>query len=251
VSRWSADPLRIALAPGEIALARGARRHTLPAEREAMSLLPVLDAALADATWRAARVEVVLSQHFVRHVLTPPPGKPLSPTEEQALVGASLRAIYGELAEHWQVRVHSQPPHAGLVGAAVDGAFTRELDALLARHGFRHVALLPLASVAARRAPARLEGWWVLAEPGWLSLFGGTRGCWQHVAAWPIDDRWQDTLPEWLAREHGSTPTPIPAAAWLQAPGMGAITAPTDAGLRWHVLPQDARLSGAAALLAV
>lgn len=250
MSRWSGEPLRIALAPGEIALARGARQQTVPAGREAISLLPVLDAALADAAWQAARVEVVLSQHFVRHVLTPSPGKPLSPAEEQALVAASLRDIYGELATHWTVRVHSQPPHAGLVGAAIDSAFAQELDALLTRHGFRHIALVPLVSLAVRRTPARLAGWWVLAEPGWLSLFGSADGCWQHVAGLPIDDGWQEALPEWLARERGSAAAPIPATAWLHAPGMGALVAPSDAHVRWHVLPHDSRLTGAAALLA-
>ncbi|MEW6120842.1 MAG: hypothetical protein AB1593_12220 [Pseudomonadota bacterium] len=250
MSRWSAEPLRIALAPGEVALARGARRHTVPAGRDATSLVPVLDAALADDAWQTTRVEVVLSQHFVRHVLTPPPGKPLSPVEEQALVAASLRDIYGDLAAHWAVRVYSQPPHAGLAGAAIDAELAQALDALLARRGFRRIAIRPFASVAARRAPVRLEGWWVLVEPGWLSLFGGAQGCWQHVAGLPIDGRWQDTLPEWLERERGSAAASIPNAVWLHASGMGAVVAPNDARMRWHVLPHDARLSGASALLA-
>ncbi len=251
MSRWSADVLRIALTPGEIALARGARRHALPAGRDAASLLPALDAALADAAWRAPRVEVVLSQHFVRHVLTPPPGKALLAAEERALVAASLRDIYGDLVQGWDVRVHSQPPQAGLLGAAIDDAFARALDALHARHGCRAVAIRPLASVAARHAPRRVEGWWVLVEPGWLTLFGGAGGCWQHVAGLPIDDAWHAALPDLVARERGSAATAIPPVAWLQTLGMGAVAAPRDADLRWQVLPHDAQSGGARALLAI
>jgi hypothetical protein len=127
VSRSPAEPLRIALAPGEVALLRGrgtpASRVLATSELSAASLLPLLDEALADPAWRSRRVEVVLSQHFVRHVLTPPPAKALSRAEEHALVAASLREIYGDEAAHWRVQVHSQPPQYGLVGAAIDASF--------------------------------------------------------------------------------------------------------------------------------
>ena len=90
MSRWSSDPLRIALAPGEAALLRKvgtpASRVLASDERSAASLLPLLDEALADPAWHSRAVEVVLSQHFVRQVLTPPPGRPLSRAEERALV---------------------------------------------------------------------------------------------------------------------------------------------------------------------
>ncbi len=251
MSRSSADRLRVALVPGEIALARGARRQALAAGRDAASLLPVLDAALADAAWRARHVEVVLSQHFVRHVLTPPPGRVLPFAEEQALVNACLREIYGELVEDWEIRVHSQPPQAGLVGAATDSAFARALDALLARHGFRSIAIHPLASLAARRLPKAMDGWWALVEPGWLSLFGSTGGHWQHVAGLPIDDSWQVALPDLVARESGSTASPIPPAAWLHPLGLGAVAAPHDTALQWRILPHDAQTGGALALLDV
>lgn len=253
MSRWSADPLRIALAPGEIALSRGTRRHAQTTdERDAATLLSALDAILAeDGIWRAARAEVVLSQRLVRHVVTPPPGKALSPDEERALVAASLREVYGELAQDWAIRVHSQPPHAGLVGAATDGAFAQALDALLTRHGFRQTSVRPLASLAARRMPRRVDGWWVLAEPGWLSLFGSADGCWRHVAALPAGNAWHDELPELLARENSLLAAPLPAAAWLHPLGLGQIAAPQDTRLRWQIVPHDARLQCAQALLAV
>jgi len=255
VSRWSAEPLRIALAPGEVALlrARGtpASRVLATSELSAASLLPLLDEALADPAWRSRRVEVVLSQHFVRHVLTPPPGKALRLNEEAALVAASLREIYGDEAAHWRVQVHSQPPQYGLVGAAVDASFAQQLDALLARHGFRDVSIRPLASVAAHRLPKRFQGWWVLVEPGWLSLFGGVDGVWQHLAGQPIDADWAAALPELIEREAAWATLPELPTVWIQALGVGAVSTPVSDNGRWQVLPHDSQVHGALALAGI
>ncbi len=252
MSRWSADSVRIALAPGEVALARSrdqAASHVLTTpEHGAANLLPLLDEALADATWRGRSVEVVVSQHFVRQVLTPPPGKILARAEEHALVNASLREIYGDEVANWTLQIHSQPPQFGLVGAAMDTAFTQQLDALLTRHGFRDIAIRPLASVAARRLPKNFQGWWVLAEPGWLTLFGGSDGVWQHVSGQPVEADWAAALPELIERESSLATLPTPAAVWIQPVGVGTVARPTADSAAWHVLPHDNTPRGALAL---
>ncbi|MBW8328623.1 MAG: hypothetical protein K0M48_05540 [Thiobacillus sp.] len=249
MSLWSADSLRIALAPGEAALLNSRGTRVLAThERSAASLLPLLDEALADPAWHSRRIEVVLSQHFVRHVLTPPPGKALRRKEETALVTASLREIYGDEAGNWKVQVLSQPPQYGLVGAAVDAAFAQQLDALLARHGFRDVTIRPLASVAAHRLPKTFQGWWVLAEPGWLSLFGMTDGVWQHLAGLPADAGWVAALPELIEREAAWTTLPEQLDVWIQAFGVGAVSTPGGGDRRWQVLPHDSQTYGALAL---
>lgn len=255
MSPWSANSLRMALAPGEVALLRPrgvpVSRVLATPDRSAASLLPLLDEALADPAWQCRAVEVVVSQRFVRHVLTPPPGKALSRTEEHALVAASLREIYGDEAARWQVQVHSQPPQYGLVGAAMDASFLQQLDALLARHGFHDVTIHPLASLAARRLPNKYAGWWALAEPGWLSLFGGTNKAWQHIAAQPIGADWASVLPELVEREAGLlSPTP-PPAVWIQAVGAGRISKPISSSTQWQMLPYDDKASGALALLGI
>ena len=248
MSRLLAKPLRIALAPGEVALLRGDKQLVLSTpERSAAALLPLLDAALADVTWHAPRVEVVLSQHFVRHVLTPPPRKALSQVEERALVAAALHSIYGDAASGWQIEVYSQPPQYGLLGAAVDAALAQPLDALLARHGFRDIHIRPLACVAASRLPAKLDGWWALVETGWLSLFNASRGIWQHVAAQPVDASWATQLPELIARETVGDALPN---VWIQGFGVGTVATPDNEHARWQVLPHDNRARGALSLVA-
>ena len=255
MSRWSTDPLRIALAPGEVALVRTrgtpASRVLATSERSAASLLPLLDEALANPAWHSRRAEVGLSQHFVRHVLTAAPGKALARAEERALVVASLREIYGDEADRWRVQVHSQPPQYGLVGAALDAAFAQQLDALLARHGFRDVAIRPLASVAAHRLPKTFQGWWALAEPGWLGLFGSSNGVWQHLAGQPVDAGWATALPELIERETASTTLPELPTVWIQALGVGAVSPPASAGGRWQVMPHEGQARGALALAGI
>jgi len=249
VSRWPAETLRIALAPGEAALLNPRSTRVLAThERSAESLLPLLDDALTDAAWHSRRVEVVLSQHFVRHVLTPTPGKALSCAEERALVTSSLREIYGDEAAHWRVQVHSQPPQYGLLGAAVDASFAQQLDALLARHGFRNVTMRPLASFAAHRLPKNFQGWWALAEPGWLSLFGTADGVWQHLAGQPVDADWAAALPELIEREAALATLPEMPTVWVQALGVGTVSMPASDNRRWQVLPHDSEVRGALAL---
>ena len=255
MSRWSADSLRIALAPGEAALLRPrgtpASRVLATDERSAASLLPLLDEALADPAWHGRGAEVVLSQHFVRHVLTPPPGKALSPAEERALVGASLREIYGDMVDQWTIQAISQPPQFGLVGAAVEAAFMQQLDALLARHGFRNITIRPLGSFAARCLPRKFTGWWALAEPGWLSLFGGTGGAWHHLASQPVGDDWANALPDLIEREAGLMDDALPPAVWVQAVGTGPASKPDSGKVRWEALPHDTEARGALALAGI
>jgi len=159
--------------------------------------------------------------------------------------------IYGEEALQWNVQVLSQPPQYGLVGAAIDASFTRQLDALLARHGFRDVTIRPLASFAARRLPRKFSGWWALAEPGWLTLFGSVNGVWQHLAGQPIDDDWAETLSELIGREAELTTRPIPSATWVQSVGTGKLTQPADGSERWHILQHDTETRGTLALAAI
>jgi hypothetical protein len=255
VSRWSADPLQLALVPGEVALLGGGESRLLAtSSRSAASLLPLLDEALTDAVWPRRRVEVVLSQQFVRQVLTPAPGKALAREEEAALVAASLREIYGDEAAGWRVAVHSQPPHAGLVGAAVDGDFLQQLETLLARHACRNVIITSVASRAVKRLPTRFDGWWIGVEPGWATLMGASAGVWQHLAGQPLGEDWRSVLPDWLASEAECAAVPIAKQAWLQPFGLGAVgTLAVDAesadGWHWHTLPHDALARGATALV--
>jgi hypothetical protein len=257
VSLWSRDQLRVALAPGGLALVRHRGNpgkplasKTLEADtRDWKSLLPLLERELADAAWRTPTIEVVVSNQFARLVLTAPPGKALKQAEESALVGASLREIYGEEAQTWRIRVQSQPPQFGLVGAAVDEALASQLGAVFKRSGCKHWSLRPLASIATGRTVR--SDWWLLAEPGWLCIFLQRGGYVRHLSCRPVNDDWRSNLPYLLNRETGSAGLP-PASgtqsALIQAVGIGHVTPPAAPGWNWRVATHNSNERGVLAL---
>ena len=249
MSLWSRDNLRIALAPNGLALLRYNGQPGKPSAskviacdtRDWQSLMPLLEHELADPAWRAPHVEVVLSNHYVRYVLTSPPGKALSQIEEAALVAASFREIYGNEAIDWRIRTHSQPPQFGLVGAAIDEALGLQLGGLFARHLFTDWALNPLATLAAHRNSRRLADWWVLIEPGWACLFNAEGRYWRYLSSQPIDEQWRNQLPEMLEREArmaGTQRGDKPLTAMIQPVGVGHGALPVTPGWNWQMAPQ-------------
>lgn len=260
MSLWSRDRLRIALAPNGLALVRHngqpgkplASKSVASDGRDWQSLMPLLERELADPAWRAPRVEVVLSNHYVRYVLTPPPGKALSQTEEAALVAASFREIYGNETADWRIRTHSQPPQFGLVGAAIDEALALQLGGMFTRHQYANWALQPLSTLAAQRNPQRLADWWVLVEPGWACLFNAVGGYWRYLSSQPLDDEWRTQLPGMLQREArmaGAQPAGNPLTALIETVGVGNGILPVTPGWNWQTTPPRGE-SGVLALAA-
>jgi hypothetical protein len=96
--------------------------------------------------------------------------------------------------------------------------------------------------------PKKVQGWWALVEPGWLSLFGGANGVWQHLAGQPVDADWAAALPQLIQREAASATLPEMPAVWIQALGVGAASTPVSDNRRWQVLPHDSQVHGALAL---
>lgn len=246
MSLWSRDQLRIALAPHALALSR---HHGRPEQavasktitcdtRDWQSLMLLLERELTDAAWHAPRVEVVLSNHYVRYVITPQPGKALSQTEEAALVSASFREIYGAEASGWRIRVHSQPPEQGLVGAAIDESLATRLGEIFKRVSLTHWTLHPLATLAVQRN-TRTADWWVLAEPGWVCMFHAVGGYWRYLSAQAVDANWPSALPEMLEREARMAGTVRPTGhtqtALIQAVGLDPVIPPATSGWHWQM----------------
>ncbi|MHB8915908.1 MAG: hypothetical protein ACYC4K_08865 [Thiobacillus sp.] len=259
MSRWSRDRLRIALAPHALALVRhqGSAEQPVASKsiacdtRDWQSLMLLLEAELTDAVWHAPRVEVVLSNHFVRYVITPPSGKALKQSEETALVSASLREIYGAEANEWRIRVHSQPPEYGLVGAAIDERLATRLDEILARVGLTHWHLQPLTTLASQQSNGSVD-WWVLSEPGWVCVFHAVAGYWRYLSAQAVDANWPNALPEMLDREARMAGLSRPAGktqtVLIQTIGLSPITPPATTGWHWQMAKPTTDERGAMAL---
>lgn len=250
MSRWLAEPLRIGLAPGEVALRLGGTTRVQPAQDEQPgSLLPALEQALHELP-EARAAYVTLSQKLVRHTLTPDPGKALRRDEELALARASLEMIFGREATDWRVAVHSQPPGAGLFAAAIDAGLADALESLLARHGARRIHIGPVLRDIVRSLPQRYSGWVACAEPGWITLLAATRGTWRHHAVLPCGPDWQTLLPDWLMREAVAVAPAPPATLALRSLGPQPATPLALADWKFLNLGHAAGTTGAAALIA-
>ena len=189
-------------------------------------------------------IDVTLSNRFVRYALTAAPGRILSPDQEEALAAAQICNIYGGSAHDWAVSLHPQPPGAGLVAAAVESAlhntFTR-LQASLEKATF---AVQPALSKALQQLPAdarrsgRSAKWFVLTEPGWLSLlFLSETGLWKFIDNQPCDDHWPQQLEQHLKRAQAICGAPeAHYPVWLQTIGAAPLVPPTlPAG--WTAFP--------------
>lgn len=221
MSRWWPEPLRIFLSPASTVLMRERGKATarqvlhLPGIIGADDLAP-LAAALNTAEWRTTRAEILLSHRYLRFALSEPPGRLLSAAEERVLAEAELHRVYGAAAQGLRVRVASQPPDAGVFGAAMEEAFVRGLEALMEEGGVKHYHLLPWLEVAARHR-AITHGWWVLAEAGWVCLLLIQHGVWRQVSAHPCNAGWAAELPAWLERAERLLDAPAPRQVRVQA----------------------------------
>ena len=213
MSPWWPERARLFLGPEGSWLARVKRGGVAQLEKlPAVKDIPDLDAvarALKTPEWRRMSVEVLLSHRQVRFVLTEPPRRLIRRTEEEALAAAEFARVYGR-TDPLRIRTASQPPEAGILGAAVEETFAQALEAMLEGAGIRRYTVLPWFEAAARRPE---DGYTVLAEPGWVLVGLAQGGLWRRIEAQPCGEDWGARLPEWLTRAERLQETPVPRHA--------------------------------------
>lgn len=227
MSLWRRDRLRVVLTPERTLVLRpaGARATSAPMPPwqtlDALETLPAhrtLAECLASPPWRGCEADLVLSNRWVCHVLSEAPGALLSPSEEQALAQARICAVYGGQAQDWRISVHSQPPDAGILAAAVSSRRIQDVQDALGQARVMRFNIRPLLSVAARALGKRFrKGWWVVVEPGWWCLLKAERGAWRHIHCQPCGEDWPEHLAAHLLRTQRLVgDSPVPAAVWVQ-----------------------------------
>jgi hypothetical protein len=195
VSRLFPERLRIALAPGEVSLARerGVLRKKLIQQKTlgcdagfgaqpwhgALAALKQVDAA--------ARATVILSNHFVRYAIIPWSDALGGPAEEEAYVRHHFAKIHGERAKSWALR-WSETGGARLA-SAIDKALLEELKRSLPRLASVQPYLMAAINRWGKSIP-RSGAWLALveAERACIALHAGGR--WRSV---------QNARGEWLA----------------------------------------------------
>ena len=129
----SDQPIRIEVAKGGSESAPEPWRASLEAFR----------AGLRDRRGALGRVEVVLSDHFVRYVLIPWSESVVSDGDRLALARLSFRDVYGHLSDTWDLSVDQQRAGEASFACAVDRALIADLRGMVSLAGGRLDSVRP------------------------------------------------------------------------------------------------------------
>jgi len=218
VSLLWADQLGVALYPDRLLLARAGgrlRRHLK--HKDIINLVPsgagvplwqpavdALAAQVAAGAMKDAAVTLVLSNRFVHYAPVPHSDALGSPEEELAFVRHCFSRVHGSEADGWALRLSQANAGKTRLACGVDQALIDALAAVMAPLGRQYRSLQPHLMASFNRWRRRLTGrpgWFVVAEPGLLSIALLSDGQWQSVRTLKVGPDWAQELPGVLSRE--------------------------------------------------
>jgi hypothetical protein len=164
----------------------------------------VLASALRQPRGRLGRVEVVLSDHFVRYLLIPWSEALVGDSERLSFARLSFHDLYGHLSDTWDLCLDEQPAGQASFACAVDRALAALLRESVARAGGQLATLIPSLADCINRHRSALkasEFCFAAAEPGRISLAFHSRAGWQAVRSRRTDGPLPETLPTLLKQE--------------------------------------------------
>lgn len=172
-----------------------------------------LETLLSEPAWRGRDVVVILSAHYVRHVVIPA-GRGMGDSERQTLAAVIFHDTYGDLAKDWELRVSPAASGMPTLACGAPRPLLEALRTVCAGRGRLHSiqpGLMPVFK-RARHAIGKAAGCLALVEPGRITLAFVENGMWKYV-----DSRAGDgsILPQFLLEEgevHGRQPGGI---LWL------------------------------------
>lgn len=172
-----------------------------------------LDTMLAEPSWRGRDIVVILSAHYVRHVVVPP-GRGMGESERQTLAKVVFHDTFGDLARDWELRVSPAGSGMPTLACGMPRALLAALRTVCGNRGRLHSVqpgLMPVFK-RARQDIGKAAGCLALVEPGRITLAFVENGQWRYV-----DTRAGDgsILPQFLLEEgelHGRQPGGI---LWL------------------------------------
>jgi hypothetical protein len=210
------------VSPGQVALLLVRHRITLRGRRHAICARHILacDAAPGMAPWRGAlqalagalpglaergvAATVVLSNHFVRYALVPWSENLADADEELAFARHAFRAVHGQAAGQWELRLGDEAGRAPRLASAIDAELLAGLRGTFDAVGITLESIQPHLMAACNAFAARLPGrgaWLALVEPGRLCLGLVDQGGWQCIRSLRIGSEWRAQLPAILERE--------------------------------------------------
>jgi hypothetical protein len=218
VSRLWADHLGIALFPERLVIARtsgGFRRRLVhkeivtfaPSEPDMPLWQPAVHALAAKVTAGAlanADVTLVLSNRFVHYTVVPWSDSLGSKEEELAFARHCFARVHGSAADDWEIKLETVKPGEPRLACAIEQPLIEALNTRMSPLASRYRSLQPHLMASFNRWRGLLggrPGWFVVAEPGLLSvaLLGG--GQWHSVRTLKVGADWAQELTGVLSRE--------------------------------------------------
>ncbi|HKY01059.1 MAG TPA: hypothetical protein VJM53_00745 [Burkholderiales bacterium] len=171
------DRIEVLLAPGRIELKRLARRgsaleRSYPVtESSWQGAVATLAHALRELEWKNARVDVRISNHYVRYALIPGASKLRNREERIAAARHQLHALYGARAESWYIVPASMRNDCRLA-AAIESGLLEDLSASFLRANLQLHRVEPLLVSVYNSLCPRID-----AQPTWLVVAEHDRAC--------------------------------------------------------------------------
>lgn len=205
------DRLQVAFMPDHVSIRHQPRGFARHAEVRNEPLTAAASdgtatiAALRDclATWqiKAARIDVILSHHFVRFAVMPA-GKLTDDTQSKQLAKIVMRNTYGPVADQWEVCGEPVRTDSTSLACGIDRELLESLHQVCGSHG-RLVSVRPIwMDVVNRfhRQMSAFDGCLVVAEHGRLTLGWLRNRQWSDITGrFVLEDEAEHTLLEHIA----------------------------------------------------
>ena len=245
------DQLGIALYPERMVLARasgGFRRRLVhkeivafaPSEPGMPPWQPAVNALaikVAAGALAKADVTLVLSNRFVHYAVVPWSETITSKEEDLAFARHCFARVYGSDADDWEIKLSSAPPRKPRVACAVEPSLIEALSTCMSPLAGRYRSLQPYLMASFNRWRTRLggrPGWFVVAEPGLLSVALLRDGQWHSVRTLKVGPDWPQELRGVLSREECLVDDPTQCDEVLLFAPDAAQTLMLDAG-KWRI----------------
>lgn len=182
---------------------------------------------------------IVLSDQFVRYQLVPWSAQLQSRQDRLRLAQARFRAVFGDIADRWEVSLDWAGYGAAALACAVDRALLRDLQTMHAATGIRIASIRPHLAAAfnsLRRELREPEFWFALVGHGGLWLGRCKHGSWASAASYQLGRQPVREVLENIEREAvlaGRGPRTAHAHVYLAAAGLDrdSLRALRDAGV--------------------
>lgn len=210
------DHIAIALSPERVTLvrlARGLRPRVTAKRSEAVqpqageaswrAALARLTQVLGEPEWQNADVTVVLSNHFARYACIPWNEEASGEDEQLALARLRFAHIYGDVAQHWELRLSVGQDAAPRLASAVDSGLLDALRQAAAQNKLDLRSIQPCLMASFNRFAGRIkkgDNWFATVENGKLCLALVRDGQWQRIQTHRDDG--MENLKAWLDREN-------------------------------------------------